>query len=240
MTRLLKVLTYNIHGGTDDARAPSLPQIAQTLAETGADVFLLQEVDRLLPRSQFRDQAKILADHLNASCHFYGRLRFGRAGFGNAILSRIPVARTVNLPLPATGGEPRAALGVKLQDSGIAVWNTHLGLQADWRQTQLRALANAVENEPRLLLGGDFNATLEAPEMQAFLAETGLAPISPDLPTFPNAAPTHRIDFLLARGLTAVDAATTAAPGSDHCLVRAAVELPPPSPEAPPSSPQAG
>lgn len=239
MASSLKIVTYNIHGGTDASRVPSLPLIAETLAEMDADVYLLQEVDRLLPRSQFRDQARLLADHLHASYHFYGRLRFGKAGFGNAILSRANVADWMRLPLPAAGGEPRAALGVRLEGSGIAVWNTHLGLHEDWRRTQLGALAKAIAAEPRLVLGGDFNATLEADEMQEFLAEAGLVPVSPDLPTFPNAAPTHRIDFLLARGFTAADAGTTAAPGSDHCLVWAALAVPP-LPEAPPLSPPAG
>ena len=235
----MKVVTYNIHGGTDAARAPSLPQIAETLAETGADIFLLQEVDRFLPRSQFRDQARILADHLEASCDFSGRLRFGKAGFGNAILSRARVSETMRLPLPASGGEPRAALGIRLEGSGMAVWNTHLGLQTEWRRTQLGALAKRIEAEPLLLLGGDFNASLDAEEMQEFLSQTGLVPVSPDLPTFPNAAPKHRIDFLLARGLSASDAGTIAAPGSDHCLVWAALSLPTEA-AVPPASPPAG
>lgn len=223
---MLRVCTFNIHGGTDQARRPSLPAIGDTLAACGADVVLLQECDRFLPRSGFRDQAAWLARRLGYPvCHFYGRLGAGPVSFGNAVLAR---GRTVSARhrVPLTGGgEPRGAAAVEFSD-GLTVYSVHLGLGADWRTEQLADLARhlALRSAP-LLVGGDFNARLDAPEVAAFLGETGLTPLGEDVPTFPADSPEHRIDFLFGLGLVSTRAGTTADPrSSDHCLVWADVE----------------
>lgn len=223
----MRVCTYNIHGGKDEARVPSLPQIAEALRESSADVILLQEVDRFLLRSGTQHQARILAQSLgDFHFRFYGRLRFGPLAFGNAILSRAPVAQTIHVPLRSSGGEPRCALGVRLHND-TTVWNTHLGLRDEWRREQLAALADALNTHTKpngpVIVGGDFNARLDAPEVQEFLAQTGLFPVSDAALTFPNSAPAHRIDFLLGRNVTAFGAETRQGAGSDHCLLWAEV-----------------
>lgn len=223
MKQSVLVCTYNIHGGRDQALRPSLARIADELRAAGPDVCLLQEVDRFLPRSGFQDQAAFLARALDATCFFFGRLRLGRAGFGNAILSRLPVHEVQRLDLPG-GGEPRCALGVIL-DQGLSVWNTHLGLQPTWRQAQLDALGARVPSEGPLLVGGDFNATLEEESLHSFAQTTHLVALSNAEPTFPATAPQHRIDLLLGRGLTRQDAGTREGRGSDHRLVWAQVEV---------------
>jgi endonuclease/exonuclease/phosphatase family metal-dependent hydrolase len=231
----LRVASYNIHGGTDSERNPSLDQIITTLKEVDADVILLQEIDRLLPRSGFRDQFSIIADSLAVTYRsFYGRLSFGPCAFGNAILSRVPVLRWQRLPLPAPGGEPRAAIGALL-DQGVAVWCTHLGLRQEWREMQLTALANAVNslkvtdgNGTRLptILGGDFNALRSEKEMAGLRERTDLTDFDEEDATFPSVRPLHRIDHLLARGVTRLNAGTREDRGSDHCLIWADFEWP--------------
>lgn len=217
----MRICTYNIHGGTDSQRRPSLPRIAETLAAVRADICLLQEVDRFLPRSRFQDQSAYLAERLGMECRFYGRLRVGRAAFGNAVLLRTAPAETLRVALPG-GGEPRGALGVRLHE-GITLWNTHLGLRPEWRVAQLATLAEAVGTTERALVGGDFNATLDERHIGDFAARAGLIVVSPDAPTFPADDPRHRIDLLLARGANPMDGGTIADPGSDHCLVWADV-----------------
>ncbi len=240
MLTLLTVCTYNIHAGRDALNRPSLPQITATLAQSEADLCLLQEVDKNLPRSGFADQAAVLGRALGARACFYGRLRFGTAAFGNATLSRLSIGRVQKVALPG-GGEVRGALGVHLEREDIWVWNTHLGLREEWRAEQLSALEKALDDQPVVLVGGDFNAPLEEEAVGAFLRNTGLQILSADAPTFPAAAPAHRIDFLLGRGLftsnaaAGVEARTTADPGSDHCLVWARVTTQPPLLPAPPA-----
>lgn len=216
----ITVCTYNIHGGFDAEQRPSLGAIVQTLRSVEPDLCFLQEVDRFLPRSGFRDQSAYLARALGAKPFFYARLGMGGVGYGNAILSRLPVRSVHRLPFPAAaGGEPRGALGVILQ-SGMAAWTTHLGLHHAWRSSQLATLTRAVWGNEPCLVGGDFNATLDEQSVSDFARATGLAPLGPDeTPTFPAATPIHRIDFLLGRSVTARGGGTIAGPGSDHCLV---------------------
>lgn len=186
-----------------------------------------------MPRSGFADQAALLAramrqDNENEWFFAFGAALSlgGFAQYGNAILSRQPFASVRRLALPATGGEPRGAVGVTFGGNvPVAVWTTHLGLREEWRESQLAALADAVNadaaNGYAVIVGGDFNAGWDAPEAQGFAAKTGLAPVSPDAPTFPAHAPAHRIDFLLAApGVTVADAGITAdADASDHALL---------------------
>ena len=224
----MRVCSYNIHGGTDEARAASLPEIAETLRASGADIAFLQECDRFLLRSRFAHQARILARALgeNAAYRFYGPLKFGPFAFGNAVLSRVPIAKTFHVKLRASGGEPRGAIGIRTS-GGLTLWSTHLGLRDDWRETQLAALADAIRAEggdAPVIVGGDFNARLDAPEVQNFLAQTGLQVLSGDAPTFSASAPAHRIDFLFGRGVTGIDTGTLCAKGSDHCLIWADVQ----------------
>lgn len=222
---MLRVCTFNIHGGTDQARRPSLPAIADTLATVEADVTLLQECDRFLPRSGFRDQATWLARRVGYPvCHFYGRLGAGPVSFGNAVLARGLTVSSRHRVSLSGGGEPRGAAAVEFSD-GLTVYSVHLGLGEGWRADQLADLARHVATRTGpVLVGGDFNARLDAPEVAEFLSETGLAPLGDDAPTFPADSPEHRIDFLLGRGLVSTRAGTTADPqSSDHCLVWADV-----------------
>lgn len=235
---MLRVASYNIHAGTDVDNKPSLAQIIVTLKETNADIVLLQEIDRLLPRSGFQDQFSVIAGSLGYTQKaFYGRLCFGPCAFGNAILSRHHVKHWHRLPLPSRGGEPRAALGATLGD-GTTVWCTHLGLRQDWRESQLTALANALNLsagtsdiiEGPAILGGDFNALRSDAEMEQFRRRTRLDDFDEEEPTVPVVGPYRRIDHLLARGFTRPDAGTREDRGSDHRLVWADFEpIPRPS-----------
>ena len=228
----MRVASLNIHAGRcgTGAKNPSLSQIAEGLRSVSPDICFLQEVDRRMPRSGFADQAQLLAGAMRAVGEndwywaFYGRLNFGVFGqYGNALLSRSPLEGVRRLPLPATGGEGRGAVGAIV--AGVAVWSVHLGLRDEWRETQLSALAGAVIADANaghaVIVGGDFNAAADAPEVARFAARTGLVAVSPDAPTFPANAPIHRIDFLWASsGATVVDAGVIAAPeASDHALV---------------------
>jgi endonuclease/exonuclease/phosphatase family metal-dependent hydrolase len=239
---IMRICTYNIHGGRDAENRPSLPTIAASLQSVAPDLCLLQEVDRFLPRSGWEDQAARLGAAIGAEFQifFYGRWGVGKARFGNALLSRLPVTGIRRVALPG-GGEPRGAVGVTLE-GGARVWSTHLGLRAAWRAAQLAALAREIgpasdegpgRASPAILVGGDFNATLDEEGLRRFLDETGMEPLSAPEPTFPAAAPAHRIDFLFGRGWITQDRGTLAAPGSDHCLVWAALEPPAAMPPLP-------
>ena len=87
-------------------------------------------------------------------------------------------------------------------------------------------LAAAPRNAPAVLLG-DLNAD-DASAVASALRAAGFhdafesAGVRP-LPTAPAERPDTRIDWIWLRGYTALDAAVSAGPGSDHRLVVAAI-----------------
>ncbi len=233
--RIMRIACLNIHAGRcgTGANRNALPEIAEQFRVLTPDLCLLQEVDRRMPRSGFVDQASQLARAMRSAGEsewyfaFYGRLDWGPLGqYGNAILSRHPISEIKRLPLPADGGEARGAIRVVIPgDRPLAIWSVHLGLRDSWRLTQLAALADAVNDDQTagyaVVVGGDFNASVNAPEVVHFVAESGMITATPDLPTFPAIAPTHRIDFLFTSPpLSVFDAGVVPhAPASDHCLI---------------------
>ena len=236
----MRIASLNIHAGRcgTGRKRPSLGAIVELLRDARPDVCLLQEVDRRMPRSGFADQAARLARAMRRGGEtewhfaFHACLGFGPLGqYGNAILSREPLARVRRLPLSATSGEARGAVGVLISGESAsgrtpyALWTAHLGLREEWRETQLATLAGAVNADRdaglAAVVGGDFNAEGDSPEVSRFLERTGLRVVSPDVPTFPASAPAHRIDFLFAApGLQVADAGVVANTGAtDHCLL---------------------
>src|SRR6476646_359713 len=138
--KALVVATWNIHGavGADGRYAPA--RIVDVLCEIGADIVALQEVG-------------------SAQAH-EGLLRQRHGSdFGNAVLSRYPVASVRHLDLAVGSYEPRGALDVCI-DVGSAVplrvTATHLGLRPGERREQVRRIVSAVECDsphPKLLMG---------------------------------------------------------------------------------------
>jgi endonuclease/exonuclease/phosphatase family metal-dependent hydrolase len=166
----VRLVTFNVrHGvGTDDAL--DLPRLAKVLQELEADVVCLQEVDRHFgARSDDVDQALLLSRALDM------QLAWGPAvedpapdrGYGNALLSRLPILVSDVHRLPG-GGEPRSALRTMVELDGGALWvtTTHLTLRAEDRAAQAGALA-ALHTEPMEtgVVTGDFNTSPDAPEL---------------------------------------------------------------------------
>lgn len=69
--RQIRVITYNIHHGTNADEQTTLDRIASLIASENADIVALQEVDRSWsPRSAYRDQMAALADTLDMHAYF--------------------------------------------------------------------------------------------------------------------------------------------------------------------------
>lgn len=96
----LRVMTYNIRWGLGADGRYRLDRIAAVIQESGADLIGLQEIERGSPRSHFRDQPARLARLLGMEVAFGPNLRLGTWDFGNALLSRLPIRRWRNVPLP--------------------------------------------------------------------------------------------------------------------------------------------
>jgi len=197
----LKVLTYNIrHGKGLDGRI-SLERVAGVIADAGADLVALQEVDGHSPRSGFRNQAVTLGRRLGMKPFFGATIKaVGVPVYGNAILSRLPVRECNNWDLPGKG-EPRGLKEVVAAADGaqFSFLTTHLGLSIEARRVQIAKIIEVLSGTPRpFILTGDFNCLPDAAELVplSVLARDAAAEGAEPLFTYPADEPRARIDFV--------------------------------------------
>lgn len=204
-------MTYNVHGCVGTDRKLDEGRIAEVIAAYSPDVVALQELDRGRRRSQGKDQAHHIAQHLKMDFHFHPAMHMAEEKYGDAVLSRLPMRliKTAILPTYASrwAFEPRGALLVSLQVDGqrVHLINTHLGLSAGERMAQIESLLSDEWMEPavstdRFILCGDFNAL---PRSRVYQKAVGrLQDVQQCLrhrrarPTFPSSCPLLRVDHI--------------------------------------------
>jgi endonuclease/exonuclease/phosphatase family metal-dependent hydrolase len=158
----LTVVSYNIHRGVGLDRRLDLDRIAEVIAETAPDVVGLQEVIREEGAAR-TDQAAYLAEKLGMGLVMGETRVHGTGGYGNAVLTRLPVLGAERRDLSHGEREPRGALRVDLDVTGtpLHVFNCHLGLGLGERREQLQLLGRFIRDSHRLagprVLVGDFN-----------------------------------------------------------------------------------
>ena len=202
------------------------------LAETyrAFDLVGLQECDPGSLRSGFSNQSDYLADKANFpySSHQATRRISRFAGSGNALLSRTAPRRIQHFMLP--GRIPGRGVLLAEFGEGGAGWHlavTHLSLGTAARRVQIAYLAELLSGKPRLVLMGDFNCDLLAPEMSRLFQFTALDVPALSLPTFPSWDAKRPIDHILVGGMACGNYRTYLAAGSDHLAV--GLDLVPPS-----------
>ena len=220
----LTILTYNIRHGKGMDGLLDLNRIAKTISPCKPDLVGLQEVDHRVPRSRLQKQADYLAQKLRMHHVFGPNISFCLGRYGNALLSRYPILGHHNHRLPGAGerrGFIEAHLRVK--DTVIYVFNTHLGLNnKDRRQQVVKILQVAGRCPGPALLIGDFNSrpgSAELVPLTPAFTDTAVAAGSPQ-PTFPANNPAHRIDYIFASPHWRVtESATIDSQASDHLPV---------------------
>jgi len=208
----VRVVTWNIHkgiGGID--RRYRLDRVIAVLKELDADLALLQEVADDLPRSQFHDQAEMLAAELRMPHFaFHPEHRFQIGGYGNAILSRWPLFDLHHVDLTIGTKKRRGVLQVRARVRLGRAWRTviihnlHLGLVGSERELQLsRFLESApfqrLHHRTPIVVGGDLN-DVWASLGRRFFEPEGFRRAGPVLNTFPSALPVRPLDGLFLRG----------------------------------------
>jgi endonuclease/exonuclease/phosphatase family metal-dependent hydrolase len=174
-----RVATLNIHSGYTLLFDENVREIAQSIQRSGADIVLLQEVDRGRLSSFGVDQAHWLAHELNMNISYFPQNEYMQ---GLVILSRLPIQEAIGQELPSTGAQA-GVLHVILQwqSQPLHVYNVWLG----FRQTdaagvplppnqqdqnrQIDALRRLIAGNhapnfvDKLILGGTFNYDPESP-----------------------------------------------------------------------------
>lgn len=151
-------------------------EVAEVLRGEGADVVLLSEIDRGWLLNGGQDQLGVLARLLGYD------LAFGPAGdqvWGDAILSRWPLADERNVPLPGydslTGATALTATVTPSDDTEVQLVATHLQPDSDGEDPTVRQardvarLAREAKGAGPVVVGGDFNFEPGSGSWQAML-----------------------------------------------------------------------
>ena len=201
----IKILTYNVHSciGSDAKASPE--RIAEVIADCGADVVALQELDVGRRRTGAIDQARSIAIHLGMEMYFNPAIRIAEEQYGDAILTSLDMRLVKSAPLPSLA-EQRGALWVEVEWNGrpVQIINTHLGLSRRDRSGQVSALLGPAWlghpdcTSPRILLG-DFNAvrsSLAYRQIAARLDDAWRSTDAKPARTFPARLPLLRLDHI--------------------------------------------
>jgi endonuclease/exonuclease/phosphatase family metal-dependent hydrolase len=240
----LRVVTWNIRAAIGPGPFPDrwwtridadrLREIGSFLVGLDADVLALQEVALVSRDGDLVDNAGDLGRQLGTQVR-YGAVRTfpvtdgdaptGVGCFGNALLSRLPIAgsRTVALPMaPADAfveppGADHQVAGIRYTDApdhireprcllmaevaGLAIGTAHFShIGAGERLLQAKATVAALGAAPAAVLLGDLNASIEAPELAPFGDWTDGFTEPPGDRARITTDDGARIDHVLARG----------------------------------------
>jgi endonuclease/exonuclease/phosphatase family metal-dependent hydrolase len=193
----LRVLTYNIHHGEGIDGKFDYERLARVINSAKPDVVALQEVDRGTRRSAGVDQAARLGELTGMRAAFGVALYYEGGEYGEAILSRFPMADRKAHHLPFhQGQEPRTALEVAIRpDNGVPEFlfvGTHWCHQSNDTRTEQAEQTNRLypaEGGPPVILAGDLNARPGSSPMNVLVEGQWVDAI----------APQSRIDYILYR-----------------------------------------
>ncbi|MCB1024430.1 MAG: endonuclease/exonuclease/phosphatase family protein, partial [Acidobacteria bacterium] len=120
---LVRVLTFNILHGATTKGDFDLDRIAAVIKDANADLVALQEVDYKTRRAKNYDLVTELGWRTKMAPLFGKAMDYDGGGYGEGILTRLPISSSRNVPLPhSQGNEPRAALEVTLKlESGETI-----------------------------------------------------------------------------------------------------------------------
>lgn len=226
--RPLTLLTFNIRSANDKNGSIKLEEIVEEIRETDAHIIGLQEVERMMPRSGYRDQARLVAEELGYHYYYGGNINIFGVQYGNALLSKYPILAANNHKLPREKLEPRGMIEADIDADGslLHVFVTHLGLSSLERSKQVRYINGILsQRKGNILLLGDFNNHPDSEEMSTLddrLTDSAAALNQLDQFTFAwkSTTPNVRLDRIYASdNITLKHHRVQPSAVSDHMLV---------------------
>lgn len=202
-TDTVRILAYNTHHGAGMDGILDLERIGRLVASTGADLVALQEIDRLVERTGFVDQADEYGELTGLDPLFGEFMPYQGGHYGMAILSALPILDWTNHRLP-DGAEPRSALTARIQlpNTGkeLVFSGIHFYRTEEERMAQARTLTEVLSEESGLVvLAGDFNSLPGSAVMDFLDTDFEIVPKRGSAFTFPADDPAREIDFILVR-----------------------------------------
>lgn len=224
--RVLRLATFNIHGGKGDDGVTDLSRTAALLLPF--DVVGLQEIRN--PALGDCNTTELGRQTGHAWLFAPSERRWWREHFGNGILSRRPVEAWERRPLVGTQNRGfRNVLVVRMSHDGqtLTILNTHIDRRRD-HGPQLQAVRTMFLEAPTpVVLMGDLNTSADHPVLAELLATPGVIDATSPFDTRPDPHPRQRVDWILGRGITVVSGGVHDTIASDHPLVWAEITLNP-------------
>ena len=154
---IFKVATYNIAAQRyclDDTTV-----IGKDIAESGADIVGLQEVDMFLRRTGERDMlAEIAADAGYPHRRFIRAIDYQGGQYGTAILSKYPIEKLEVINLDSTN--EKRSLGrfvINVLGEKINYFNTHLSYLEPEIYSHIDQVAKILEGYESYIITADYN-----------------------------------------------------------------------------------
>ncbi|WP_408008172.1 endonuclease/exonuclease/phosphatase family protein [Pseudalkalibacillus sp. A8] len=235
----IQVMSYNIHHAEGEDGVLDLERIAQVIDGSDADIIGLQEVDKhWSSRSNFQDQAKLLAERLGMFYTYAANLDYESSEkdkpnrqYGTAILSRFPILGSENHFLPKIGNtEQRGLLEATIIVKGIhlKLYNTHLALTPEERNLQIEKIIDisSQSDGPKVIMG-DLNATPTSDEMKPMYEYYSDAfDGQNEAYTYSASNPTKRIDYIFtSKNMETSKARVIDTQASDHLPITSEITL---------------
>lgn len=203
----LRMLSYNIHHAEGVDRQLDVERIARVILSVKPDLVALQEVDQKVGRTKSVDQPAELARLTKMHVAFGANIELQGGHYGNAILSRFPIARQKNHLLPSFGGgEQRGVIEAEIAlpkpNPPLLLLATHFDYRTDDQERLasvkfIQELVARHDDQPALL-AGDLNATPASKTLE-LLATVWTRVNEKPLATIPVHSPKRQIDFILYR-----------------------------------------
>jgi len=230
MLKRLKLATYNIHRciGADGLALPE--RIMWVLDEMNADVIALQEVE--LHHVPALNLLADLSRHTGLAPIAGPTITNSEAGYGNALLTRLPILAVRRIDLSLTGRDPRGAIDIRLDWQGrhLHLITTHLGLNPGERRHQVRRLLKLldVNSDDLTILMGDINEWFLWGRPLRWLSR--VFPVAQRRRTFPARWPLFALDRIWVYPPTVLAGVAThdsklARVASDHLPLQAVLEM---------------
>lgn len=198
----LRVLSYNIHHGEGVDGKFDLERIAKVIQSVNPDLVALQEVDRNTTRASDVDQAQELAELTGMHMAYGKALDYQGGQYGNAVLSKFPIADTKVTMLPKSEDrEQRVFLQTDIKianDKFVSFIATHLdNASAVDRMAAVEMMETLL---PKLkypvLFAGDMNAVPDSDVITRLMKSMTSAVLEQPLLTSPATNPRRQIDYI--------------------------------------------
>ena len=222
----MKVMSFNTQHCLDyTERSIDFQLMADAIKACDTDFVGLNEMRGEGPHPEYTSQTEKLSELTGMEHYFFAKaIELSHGPYGNAFLSKIPIIKVENIPIPDPNPrkysgyyETRCLIKVLLEN-GVTVLVSHFGLNPDEQENAVKTVTKNLAEEKCILMG-DFNML---PENEILLPIRARMKDTADffersLLSFPSDKPDRKIDYIfVSPDIEVVSADIPAIVASDH------------------------